>query len=195
MPMYKILAIIGESGTGKDTLLHKLIKESKFYGSISFNEIISYTTRPKREKETDGINYYFISEPAFQEKITNDTMLEYTIFNNWYYGTALSSLKEDKINIGVFNPQGIRNLLQYDAIDARVIRLCTSEKTRLIRQLNREEHPNVSEIIRRFETDNADFSDLDFEYIWYANEKPEDLDYATLGILEGLYSWLRQVKN
>lgn len=192
--MYKLLAIIGESGTGKDTILKKIVHDSILYHNINFNEIVSYTSRPKRENEVNGINYNFISEEEFKNLIDDDTMLEFTVFNNWYYGTALSGLKEDKINIGVFNPEGIKNLLQYEAIDMRVVRLCASEKTRLLRQLNREEHPNVQEIIRRFGTDNKDFSNLDFEYIWYPNEKIEDLDYITIGVLEGLYAWMLEDK-
>ena len=56
-----------------------------------------------------------------------------------------------------------------------------SDKTRLLRQLNREENPDVYEIIRRFHTDDEDFNPYeldDIHYIIYLNEAPEDLEKA-----------------
>ena len=86
-------------------------------------------------------------------------MLEYTYFNGWYYGTGLESVDEYKINIGVFNPRGIQKLsARREEIDLKVFLIDASDKTRLLRQLNRENNPNVKEIIRRFNTDEEDFS-------------------------------------
>lgn len=130
--MYKVIALMGKAGSGKDTLLKNLIAESVKW-NIEFNEIISCTSRPKREKEEDGINYHFVSREEFETMIDSDEMLEYTEFNGWYYGTPLSALSEDKINICVLNPQGIKNLIQYDAINMRVCYVMASSKTRLLR--------------------------------------------------------------
>ena len=92
-------------------------------------------------------------------------MLEYTEFNNWYYGTGLNSVDKRYVNVGVFNPEGIRILIQDPRIDIIVVRVCASDKTRLLRQINREANPNIDEIIRRWHTDEEDFSNLDFHYI------------------------------
>ena len=129
-----------------------------------FNEIISCTTRPMREGEKDGVNYYFLTAEEFAEKLFIGDMLEATVFNDWCYGTSLASLSEDKPNIGVFNPAGIYALMDDPNIELIVYRVCCSSKTRLLRQLNRENNPNVDEIIRRFMTDTKDFSDLGFSY-------------------------------
>ena len=69
--MYNILALIGEAGSGKDTILRKLIDDTKYYynGKLPLHEIISYTSRPPREKEVDGVNYHFISAEKFAEMI------------------------------------------------------------------------------------------------------------------------------
>ena len=69
--MYKIVALIGEAGSGKDTILRKLIDDTKHYynGKLPLHEIISYTSRPPREKEVDGVNYHFISAEKFAEMI------------------------------------------------------------------------------------------------------------------------------
>ena len=60
---YKIVALIGEAGSGKDTILQDLLQNS------NFNEIISYTTRPPRDGEINGKNYFFISPEEFLDKI------------------------------------------------------------------------------------------------------------------------------
>lgn len=153
MSMYKIIALVGESGSGKDSLLQSVLAASP----KSYHKIISCTTRPPREGEVDGQNYYFFTNQEFSELIAANQMLEYTNFNNWYYGTTLEALSAEKVNIGVFNPAGIDSLLKLPDIDLTVIRIYASEKNRLLRQLNREEYPNIEEIIRRYFTDKEDF--------------------------------------
>ena len=51
-----------------------------------------------------------------------------------------------------------------------------ADKQRLLRQLNREENPDVKEIIRRFSADNLDFSELQFHYNEIENNTLQDLD-------------------
>lgn len=178
---YKIIALIGESGSGKDTLLKELSKSKHI-----FNEIISYTTRSPREGEKDGVDYHFVSIEEFSKKVLSGEMLEATVFNGWGYGTAEESLSIDKVNIGVFNPDGIYALLDNPLIDLTVYYLRVSDKTRLIRQLQREEDPDVNEIIRRFQKDKKDFLNLDFEYNVLNNENGVDLNNSVKTILENL---------
>lgn len=178
MNKIKIIALIGKSGAGKDTILKDIV--SKYCG---IHEIISCTTRPRREKEIDGIDYYFLSKEEFFEKVLNEEMLEATVFNDWCYGTSLDSLKTDGINIGVFNPAGIEALLENPIIDLKVFYIQASDKTRLIRQLNREIDPNIEEILRRYKTDEEDFFDLDFSYIEVENE---NLDKAVNFIVNNM---------
>ena len=61
MNKYKVVAICGKSAAGKDTFLQEILKLNKG----SFHEIVSCTTRPPREGEVHGKNYYFISEEQF----------------------------------------------------------------------------------------------------------------------------------
>ena len=147
----KILAIVGESGTGKDTIAKKLCKNKKYH------PIVSTTTRPKREGEIEGINYHFVSPDTFGDLVAKDKMLEATCFNDWFYGTSLDSLDKDKINVGVFNPEGLDILAENSIIDLYVAQIMVNDKIRLMRQLTREKSPNVDEIIRRYNTDKEDF--------------------------------------
>jgi hypothetical protein len=57
-----------------------------------------------------------------------------------------------------------------------------------LRQLNREENPNVDEIIRRFKTDSIDFMDLNFNYIEVKNDTYDDLEASVKEILSQVES-------
>ena len=178
MKQYKVIGIIGKAGSGKDSLMKNLLQFNP-----SLNEIVSCTTRDPREGEVDGVNYHFLSIDEFEQKLMNEEMLEATVFNGWCYGTSYDSLKEDVINVGVFNPAGIESLSQYKNIDLEVFYIHASDKIRLIRQLNREENPNIEEIIRRYFTDKEDFMNLDIDYIEVYNESIDDFELATRQIL------------
>lgn len=154
--MYKIIALCGKSGAGKDSLMMAVFSHLEKY----LNPIISHTTRPRREKEIADESYHFVSEDEFLTLIDENKMLETTSFNNWYYGTSIDSLSNDKINIGVFNPDGIMSLLEDDRIKLEIYYITAKGKTRLIRQLNREENPNVDEIIRRYSADEIQFQKM-----------------------------------
>lgn len=180
--MIKVIALIGKAGSGKDTLMQRILAEPGY----DFNEMISCTTRPRRDNEVDGKNYYFLTEQDFTRKVNNGLMLEYTEFNRWYYGTSLDSLDENKVNIGVFNPAGIRALCKHKDIDLTVFYIMASDKIRLIRQLTREQKPNVDEIIRRYGTDNVDFLGLGFPYTALLNEEEGDLEKNKQHILEAI---------
>lgn len=112
-------------------------------------------------------------------------MLESTNFNNWFYGTSLDQLSLNTINVGIFNPAGIMHLLQSPQVSIRIFLIEATDKIRLLRQLNREDNPNVQEIIRRFQTDDYDFSHLQFPYIPITNNCYKDIPLALSCILSG----------
>ena len=154
MGKYKIIAVMGQAGAGKDSFVNAIIKGN--YLSLA-KPIISCTTRPIRENEQDGVNYHYLTNEEFAEQVVNGEMLEATVFNNWCYGTSTKNLDKNAINLGVFNPEGVEILRGYDNIDLIVIYIVADDKVRLLRQLNREEHPDCNEIVRRFGTDKQDF--------------------------------------
>lgn len=144
-----------------------------------FNEIISCTTRSPREGEEDGVNYHFISPLEFLSLKKKGQLLEWAKFNDWYYGTEVNALTDDKVNIGVFNPEGIVSLLRIPFIDLKIVYVKADDKIRLLRQLYREEHPDIKEIIRRFNTDEHDFVWMEktADYC-LVNNSEEDKEYA-----------------
>ena len=166
MNKYKIIAICGKSASGKDTLMKEILKQDS-----SLNEIISFTTRPPREGEVDGVNYHFLSNEEFAKQIESGEMIEATAFRDWCYGTSLKALDKNKINIGVFNVDGIDILYDTPCVDLYVVLVETPAKERLIRSLNRESNPDVEEIIRRYQADEEDF-----EYFYGQNATLYNMD-------------------
>ena len=81
--MGKLIVVSGPSGGGKSTVLKELCK----LGDYRFS--VSATTRAPREGERDGIDYCFVSEREFLDKISDGEMLEYVKYagNGHYYGT------------------------------------------------------------------------------------------------------------
>ena len=170
--MYYFIAIMGEAGVGKDKTLRLMVEKYPF-----LHEVISCTTRPMRQGEAHGVNYFYYTPEQFGQKVLDGEMLECTVFNDWFYGTSYESVRSDGvINIGVFNPTGVESLLARPDCKVLVFRLTTNDKVRMLRQLNREENPDVREIVRRFQADYEDFDSLDFEYISLTNDTLEDLD-------------------
>lgn len=86
--MRNLIVISAPSGTGKSTLCEEIRRKKP---EIKFS--VSCTTRPKRNYEKDGINYYFLTEDEFKSKIKNNELLEYEEVHGYYYGTLINTLK------------------------------------------------------------------------------------------------------
>ena len=88
-----LIVVSGPSGCGKGTILAEILKDEKFFYSISA------TTRNARPGEIDGVNYHFLTKDKFEELIENDGMLEYASYCDNYYGTPRKPV-EDMLNEG-----------------------------------------------------------------------------------------------
>lgn len=159
MNKYRIIALYGESASGKDTFLQKALEYFK-----DLHKIVSSTTRPPRDGEEDGIAYHFLTNEEFARQVIDCSMFEAASFRGWYYGTNINDLNEDKINIGVFNTSSLDIILKDKRFEVIPIYFKASPKVRLIRALERETNPDVNEIIRRYQTDQKDFEEFFIEH-------------------------------
>ena len=88
----KIFVISGPSGSGKTTLLSSLIQDKKIGKSLV--KSCSVTTRPKRSKEREAKEYYFVSVLEFKRLIKAKKILEWTRYLGYYYGTPKGPLEK-----------------------------------------------------------------------------------------------------
>lgn len=150
--MFRIVGILGPSGSGKDSLLAEIKKQAKDIG-LDVNEVVLTTTRPKREYESHGQHYWFVTKQEFDK---SDSLIGHTWFNNWGYAIDYNNLSKDKINIAVLNPKMAYELLYEEDIKTCLYYLEVEDRERLLRQLTREVKPNCTEICRRFLADKSD---------------------------------------
>jgi len=88
-PNHKILIITAPSGAGKTSITHYLLKE---YPQLAFS--VSAATRNARSNETNGKDYYFMSEEEFTRKIQHNEFVEWEmVYEGKYYGTLKSELE------------------------------------------------------------------------------------------------------
>lgn len=158
-----IVAICGKSAAGKDTLLQEV---KYFYTKISrysehFNFIISDTTRKPRLSESNGEDYFFVSPEEFIEAEEKGQYLEWSTFRGWFYGTNKKQVKKDKINVGVFNVQGLKSLAELqDEYTIIVVYLKCPWQIRLERSYCRNFCNLNTEMFRRMIIDFFDFLNI-----------------------------------
>ena len=147
-----LIAIIGQSASGKDTIFLKIKENEKIH------KVIHYTSRPKRPLEKNGREYFFKLEDYF---VRNEkdffSIVEY---NNWFYGLGKDSFDTEKINIGIFNLKELRVLLENENFDIEVIEIKACDRDRLMRSFERlQSSDSVDEVIRRYYADKKEFSE------------------------------------
>lgn len=86
----KIIILTAPSGAGKTSITHYLLK--KYPGNLTFS--ISASTRQPRGQEKNGVDYYFMSEEEFTNKIQHEEFIEWEmVYEGKYYGTLKSELQ------------------------------------------------------------------------------------------------------
>ena len=156
---------MGKSSSGKDTIFKELLKE----GTVAFQTIVPYTTRPIRAGERDGVEYYFTDEAGFQELKAQGKIVEdrayHTFHGLWRYFTVddgqIQLERENYLMIGTLESyQGMKGYFGEEAMLPVLIEL--DDGVRLQRALYRErrqEKPRYEEMCRRFLADSQDFSE------------------------------------
>jgi guanylate kinase len=84
-----LIVVSSPSGAGKTTLCRRLMED---YPDIVFS--VSYTTRPKRRGEEEGVDYHFVDEPTFKKMVEHDEFAEWAVVFDHHYGTTVEAVKQ-----------------------------------------------------------------------------------------------------
>ncbi|MBO5488413.1 MAG: guanylate kinase [Eubacterium sp.] len=160
--MGKLFVFMGKSAAGKDTLFQAVMKENE-----QLKTVVSYTTRPIRSGEQEGVEYHFVSEERLHELEKEGKVVECrcyeTVHGPWYYFTV----DDGQIDFATGDYCMISTLEGYEKIrdyygagQVSPVYIEIDDFTRIERSLAREKNqqtPCVSEVCRRFLADEQDF--------------------------------------
>ena len=110
---------MGKTSTGKDFLVSKL-KEK-----YNWHKAVSYSSRPVRPNEVDGVDYFFRSYDEISNMIDNQETYEHTSYKTnmgeWLYAFGIDSFVDDNVNMAIVNPEGLYQILETELADRIVI--------------------------------------------------------------------------
>lgn len=163
--MGKIFCIMGKSATGKDTIYKELLQNT----NLGLKRMIPYTTRPIRDGEVQGREYYFCKEEDVARFEAQNRIVElreyHTVYGIWKYFTV----NDENIDLENHDYLLIGTLESYEKVKAYFgsettipIYIEVEDGERLLRAISREreqETPKYEEMCRRFLADAKDFSE------------------------------------
>ena len=147
---HKRIILVGKAASGKDHL-------RKRFESRGFKYSISYTTRPPREGEVDGKDYFFITEEQATKMVESNMFYEYAYFNGWLYGKTVEQFYTD--DLFIMTPSGVSNIKPEDRTSSFIIYTDIEMSIRMTRLTNRN-MPGDS-MDRRIQADEVDFMGFD----------------------------------
>ena len=166
--MGKIYYVMGKSSSGKDTIYKMLLKEHP-----RFRTVVPYTTRPIREGERDGVEYFFVDTERLHEMQEEEKIIEIRSYNTkcgiWTYFTA----DDGQIDLDKYDYLMIGTLVSYRALreyfgEEKLVPVYIEgeDGLRLSRAIERERRqtdPKYAELCRRFLADEDDFSEKNIQ--------------------------------
>lgn len=152
-----MIVLIGKSSSGKTTIQEEIIKSGKF------KRVVTYTSRPPRPGEVDGVDYYFLSSYEFLRKKAQGFFVETTSYKvadggMWYYGTSEECLNDDN-GVLIMNPDGLKAISnKKDLCFTSFYIYCN---TRTLKKRLKKRGDNPKEARRRLKADKKDFRGIE----------------------------------
>ena len=178
-----LIVISGPSGVGKDTVLHMMEER----GDQPFHFVVTATTRPIREGEVQGEDYFFMSSDEFAAMIESDELLEYAIVYNDYKGIpkqqvrdALASGKDVIMRLDV---QGAATVKKIEP-EAVLIFLTTESEEELVSRLRARKTETSEGLNLRIATARQELKRIkEFDYV--VINRDDELD-TTVDIIQAI---------
>ena len=167
--MGRIYYLLGKSATGKDTLYKEILKRRPKLRTVTM-----YTTRPIREGETDGVEYFFTGREELERHLASGKVIEsrtyQTIAGPWTYYTVDDGqfdVADDESCLMIGTLESYEKMCAYFEAGKMVpVYIEVPDGIRLLRAVKREENqkkPNYREVCRRYLADEKDFSEENLE--------------------------------
>lgn len=189
----KLIVISGPSGVGKDTIARRLIERRP----DTFYFVVTATTRPIREGEVHGHDYFFVSNDEFARMIEENELLEYAVVYNDYKGIpkqqirdALASGKDVIMRVDVQGAATIRKLIP----NAIFVFLMTETEESLVRRLEERKSETAEGLKLRTATARQEIKRMrEFDYcvINFENQQ-EDAVNRILNIIDAAHCRVQQ---
>jgi guanylate kinase len=141
------IVLVGKAASGKDHLRKRLMDKGLNYG-------VSHTTRDPRPGEVEGKDYWFVSEEEFMQIVERGDMIEYQMFNGWYYGIASWIFEE--ADIMIMNAEAVNLLPEHIRSQCTVIYLDIPLEVRVSRLMERGDIQDP--MARRLKADENQFA-------------------------------------
>ena len=144
-----MIVLAGASASGKTEVAKMLAQK---YG---ITKMITTTTRDKRVGEVDGRDYFFVSKQKFEEMLREDKFIEYTIYNDNFYGSTKDQIADNRCI--VVDPAGLRAYIALNNDSIITFYLDSLEETRFKRMISRGDPKEKA--LNRLEHDRKAFNE------------------------------------
>lgn len=179
----KLLIFTAPSGAGKTTIVHRLLHADK---RLAFS--VSATTRKKRDQETDGKDYYFLSQQEFKERVKKEEFIEWEeVYSGIFYGTLKSEVerlaKENKAILFDIDVKGALNIKRQYGNNALAIFVQPPSLAVLKERLRNRNSENDASMTKRIERAEYEMSFADkFDTVVVNDRLEEAVADATMKI-------------
>ncbi len=181
-PQPLLIVISGPSGVGKDTAVNRMKKRD-----MPFHFVVTANTRPIRENEVHGKDYFFVSKDEFARMIEQDELIEYAVVYGDYKGIpkqqvreALASGKDVVMRLDVQGAESVRKL----APEALLIFLTTESEEELVGRLKSRKTETADELAIRIATARKELKRVEaFDYVIINHDFRLDETVDTVGAI------------
>jgi len=162
----RLFVFAAPSGAGKTTLVHAMLER---HANLRFS--VSYTTRPQRKNETDGVNYFFVSQSQFEALRAQGELLEWATVFDHFYGTSRSQVEKilargDNVLLEI-DWQGARQVRSSmpDCVTVFILPPSLAELERRLRDRRTDTEAVIARRLRDARSDMLHWQEFDFVII------------------------------